>query len=101
MLTLESDIVNIGKIPVGDSTNVELIVKNTGSDTLKISGLGYSCGCTDGEIQNSSIAPNDSGMISLKYKNSEDLDAIEKTIIIENNSEIPFKAVNIRGSAYK
>lgn len=101
VLTLESDTIQIGTVMLGDSVRMEVTLFNSGDDTLSLKHLAMSCGCTKGEFSSQTILPEQSGSIKLEYRNIGDIGAIDKSVVIENNSSIPFKVLRIQGTGTK
>src|SRR5438128_1467584 len=58
------DTVNWGKIGPGTLTRA-LTIKNTGGDTLKISNVKPSCGCTTAPLTHNTLPPGDTATINI------------------------------------
>ena len=100
-LIFEKDTVNIGEIPLGDSTTFRIDVKNAGMDTLEIKNIAFGCGCTVGKIKDKHLGYNQKTVLEVKYVNHGDINNIYKTVILENNSKEPFKILRLLGTSVK
>lgn len=98
VLTLEKDTIQVGTIKRGDSILVSIKVFNSGDDTLKLTDLAMSCGCTKGVFTSNTVIPGQIVSISLEYKNAGDIGSFDKSVVIENNSDNPFKILRIQGT---
>ena len=77
------------------STERFLTLKNIGTDTLTISDVSTSCGCTAALISHDHIAPNDSGILSVTFDAKRYGGRIEKMISM-NTNDTAQKHVNIK-----
>lgn len=96
-IQFEKDTFQLGRITIGDSITVQLLIKNIGKENLNITNIGYGCGCTKGKIQKNTLVESESTSFEFTYKNEVDIDVIDKTIIFETNSSEPFKVLKIIG----
>ncbi|MBI4547372.1 MAG: DUF1573 domain-containing protein [Ignavibacteriae bacterium] len=60
-------------------------LKNIGSETLIISNIGASCGCTGTLMSNDHIAPNDSGILSITFNPGQFTGKVEKGVSFRSN----------------
>jgi hypothetical protein len=58
---------DFGDVPNFTSTKHRVILKNTGTDTLILSEIGTSCGCTATLLSNDHIPPNDSANLDVTF----------------------------------
>ena len=84
------DLVGGGKFAFGDvyaGTIAEkiLTIKNRGNDTLVISNVSASCGCTGTLMSNDRILPGDSGALKVTFNSKTFAGPIEKTISMTTN----------------
>ena len=84
------------KIPIGNSftfgdiimtskVQKNIAIKNTGKDTLVISDVGATCGCTAAMMSNNRIAPKGSGTLSVTFDASRFSGPIEKGVNFHTN----------------
>ncbi len=84
------------KIPTGDkftfgdivmTSKVEksITIKNLGKDTLIISDIGATCGCTAAMMSNNRIAPRESGMLNVTFDASRFSGLVEKGVNFHTN----------------
>jgi hypothetical protein len=94
-------------LDLGDALNFfpkkrSMVIKNTGNDTLIISNVGASCGCTALLLSENHIPPNDSASLLITLNPSQFNGNVEKLISFNTNDktqplvEVKFKANVIR-----
>jgi len=66
-IRLNSAAIDLGPIYHGDIKTVPLIVRNTGTEPLRILGVETSCGCTTAKKSVESIAPGAADTISVSF----------------------------------
>lgn len=87
-----------GTIKVGDTIKREFYLKNLSENSLKIKNLKPSCGCTVAKIKDSIIHKNSYTKITAQYiAESDDVGFIEKSIIIEANTNPAFTVLYLKG----
>ncbi|MBX9783730.1 MAG: DUF1573 domain-containing protein [Chitinophagaceae bacterium] len=90
---------DFGKIPQGKPVTHNFIIENIGKDSLKLSNVQASCGCTTPEWNNASVAPGGNTTIKVGY-NAASEGHFEKMITIYyNNGQA--KQITIKGSVWK
>lgn len=62
-----------------------ITLKNEGTDTLIISNVSSSCGCTAALMSNSHIPPGDSGLLSISFDGKKFSGIIRRTVSFESN----------------
>ncbi|HEV8537479.1 MAG TPA: DUF1573 domain-containing protein [Bacteroidota bacterium] len=75
-----------------------ITLRNVGTDTLTISGVSTSCGCTAALVSNDHIAPGDSGILSVKFDAKSYSGKVEKLVSL-NTNDTTQKHVNIKFAA--
>lgn len=71
--------------------------KNVGTDTLKITQVKTSCGCTAAE-SSKIIAPQKDGQIEVTYNTGANMGKVSKTVyVFSNDVEAPQRSVSIHG----
>jgi len=96
VIKTDEDTYNFGPIKQGDVVTHVFTVRNTGSDTLKISNTQASCGCTTSMIDNKNIAPGGTGQLKAVFNSAGKMGHIVKTIYIYSNDVTnPNKTVQI------
>jgi Protein of unknown function (DUF1573) len=99
-LTLKQTEHDFGKIPQGKPVTYVFEVKNTSKDSLKISNVQASCGCTTPEWeQNKAIAPNGSTKITVGY-NAAAEGPFNKVVTVTYNGT-QSKQLFIKGEVWK
>jgi hypothetical protein len=75
----------LGVIPEDTVVHKTLIVKNSGTDTLRIENVRTSCGCTVAKPASDRVAPSDSMEISVSF-NTKNFDGpVKKEVYFETN----------------
>lgn len=96
IIKTDEDTYNFGPIKQGDVVTHVFIVRNIGTDTLKITNTQASCGCTTSMIDNKNIPPGGSGELKAVFNSAGKMGHIVKTIYIYNNDVTnPNKTVQI------
>jgi hypothetical protein len=71
--------------------------KNVGTDTLKITQVKTSCGCTAAE-SSKIIPPQKDGQIAVTYNTGANMGKVSKTVyVFSNDVEAPQRSVSIHG----
>ena len=89
---------NFGKIPQGKPVFHEFQVRNMGKDSLRISNVQASCGCTTPEWDRSAIAPGAQSVIKVGY-NAAAEGPFSKSVAISANGQE--KIIVISGTVFK
>jgi hypothetical protein len=76
---------DFGEVYSGTTVNRDLILKNTGTDTLVISDISASCGCTGTMMSNDHIMAGDSGILSISFNSKKFSGNIEKAVTLNSN----------------
>jgi hypothetical protein len=98
-LGLKENEYDFGKIPQGKPVTHVFEVVNYGTDSLKISNVAASCGCTTPEWErNKAIEPNGSSEIKVGY-NAASPGTFAKTITITYNDG-QTKVITIKGEVW-
>ena len=71
--------------------------KNVGTDTLKITQVKTSCGCTAAE-SSKIIAPQQDGQIQVTFNTGSNMGKVSKTVyVFSNDVDAPQRSVSIQG----
>jgi hypothetical protein len=97
-LKLKQHDFDFGKIPQGKPVFHEFQVINAGKDSVRISNVQASCGCTTPEWDHSPIAPGKQSVIKVGY-NAATEGAFSKTVTIDANGQQ--KIIVISGTVFK
>jgi hypothetical protein len=99
-LSLKQTEHDFGKIPQGKPVTYVFEVKNAGKDSLRITNVQASCGCTTPEWeQNKAIAPNGTTKITVGY-NAAAEGPFNKVVTITYNAN-QTKQLFIKGEVWK
>lgn len=94
-LVWKSEELNLGKIPQGKPVTVKFEFTNTGKETVIISNVATSCGCTVADYPKNPIPANGKATITTTF-NAAALGAFNKaiTVTFANNET---KVLNLKG----
>ena len=76
---------DLGEISVLSPVTRKLTLKNTGSDTLSITDVSATCGCTGTLMSNDLIPPGDSGILSITFNPRNIRGRAEKAVSMNTN----------------
>ena len=76
---------DLGELYTTKIVTRNLTLKNVGSDTLEISNVSASCGCTGTLMSNDHIAPGKSGTLSISFNSKNIKGSVEKSVSMETN----------------
>ena len=97
---------NFGFVKQGTIVKIEYEFVNSGTDTLKISNIEVTCGCTAGDFPHYPIKPGDSGAIFLTFNTKEKFDRQDRTVDVISNAlnsptKLRFKGVILANKSEK
>jgi hypothetical protein len=95
---LKESAFNFGKIPQGKPVFHEFELVNAGKDSLRISNVQASCGCTTPEWERAAIAPGAKTVIKVGY-NAATEGAFSKDVTVSANGQQ--KLIVISGVVFK
>jgi hypothetical protein len=87
---------DFGSIPEGPKVTTDFVVKNISKDTIVLTRVQASCGCTQPEYTAGKILPGESTIIKAIYNTDGRPNGFEKTLTIY--MEQGSKAVKIKGN---
>ena len=77
---------SLGTISKGDVISHVVTLRNTGKDTLRVSHVDVSCGCTGSMLSSDRIAPGSSGTLSITFNSRNFKGPIHKTVTVNSNA---------------
>lgn len=96
--SIEKDTIDLGILTTYDTVSQTVKITNTGSDTLYISKITASCGCTVPKLTDTIIASGEFASVQVKYKPKDnDTGYFTKSVIFRTNCEEPFKLLRVIG----
>jgi hypothetical protein len=103
-LKIKHPVYNFGSVRQGSTVKIEYEFTNSGTDTLHISNVEVTCGCTVADFPHYPIKPGDSGTILVTFNTKEFLDKTDRTLhVISNASNSPtdirFKGVILKSKS--
>lgn len=87
---------NFGKIPQGKPVTVAFQFKNSGTESLLLTDVKGSCGCTVVDYPHEAIAPGKTGLIKATY-NAANMGAFNKTVTVTANTESAPTQLTLQG----
>lgn len=79
---------NFGDLREGQVVSHDFIIKNIGTDTLVISNVRSSCGCTVAKLKVDKLAPGDSATVTVTFNTHNRKGPQTKYVYIYNNDPI-------------
>ena len=77
---------SIGSVPRGSVVEHELTIQNPGTDTLIISRVDVSCGCTGSMLAKDHIPPGGNGSLQIMFNSKNFHGPIHKTVTVNSNA---------------
>ena len=77
--------IDFGDVYTGLTVKRLVTLKNDGTDTLIISNVSSSCGCTGTLLTHDHIAPNDSGVLEITFNTKKFSGKVDKSISMYTN----------------
>ena len=84
-LVVDEPVYNIGDIYQGESAEHVFVVRNDGSEPLKIESVRSSCGCTAAMMDKNELAPGETAELKAVFNSSRFKGAVSKKIFINSN----------------
>lgn len=82
---------DFGFIPRGAKVTHNFLLKNVGNDTLKITNVRKSCGCTAAPLRKSILPPGDTTLLEVTFNSGSYQGAVSKAVYVESSDPIePF-----------
>ena len=76
---------DMGSVYAGDAVQKIAVIKNTGTDTLRISDIKAQCGCTATMMDEKTLAPNDTGRLSITFNTAGQNGHRSKQVYVMSN----------------
>jgi len=90
-LEISQKVWDFGFIPRGAKVTHNFLLKNVGNDTLKISNVRKSCGCTAAPLRKTTLPPGDTTILEVTFSSGSYQGAVSKAVYVESNDPIePF-----------
>ncbi len=92
-----NDFWDFGSIPIESVVKYDFVFKNVGSDTLLITRVKTTCGCTTAPLSSDRVAPGETAEISASLNTKKLKGTIKKSILIDCNDPInPYLKLTIK-----
>jgi hypothetical protein len=79
--------ISLGTIHRGEIVERKLEVRNTGTDTLEVSSVTASCGCTAAMISSPRLAPGERGTLNITFNSKNFTGDVRKTVTLRSNCD--------------
>ena len=90
-LEISQKVWDFGFIPRGAKVTHDFLLKNVGNDTLKITNVRKSCGCTAAPLHKTVLPPGDTTQLEVTFSSGSYQGPVSKAIYVESNDPIePF-----------
>lgn len=100
-IEFEKNTHDFGVVEEGATPTYEFVFKNIGDDTIVLSSVKPSCGCTSPFWSKDPIAPGNSGKIKVIYNSKGRPGPFNKAVNVVSNAENEHVVVHIRGIVNK
>jgi len=105
-LKIEKPLYKFGFVKQGTIVQIRYAFQNSGSDTLQISDIKVTCGCTVADFPEYPIPPGESGVLHLSFDTLEKYDRQDRTVEVMSNAvnsptELRFKGVILPDKSQK
>ncbi|MCI0404694.1 MAG: DUF1573 domain-containing protein [candidate division Zixibacteria bacterium] len=82
---------DFGFIPRGAKVTHNFLLKNAGNDTLRITNVRKSCGCTAAPLRKTTLPPGDTTQLEVTFSSGSYQGPVSKAVYVESNDPIePF-----------
>jgi hypothetical protein len=82
----ENKTFDFGELLRGTIAEKKVLIKNTGSEVLRLANIEASCGCTGTAPSQRSIPPGQSAVISISFNSRNFTGKVHKTVTIHSNA---------------
>ncbi|WP_018344850.1 DUF1573 domain-containing protein [Cytophaga aurantiaca] len=89
VMSFEEKSFDFGDVKQGQKVTHTFKYKNTGTDTLKISNVVSSCGCTVPKDYEKVVAPGATATITVQFDSTGKMGVVNKTLTILSNAVLP------------
>ncbi|MGE5692640.1 MAG: DUF1573 domain-containing protein [Candidatus Zixiibacteriota bacterium] len=90
---------DFGFIPRGAKVTHNYILKNVGTDTLKITNVRKSCGCTAAPLRKTVLPPGDTTQLEVTFSSGSYQGPVSKAVYVESNDPIePFMDITFQAN---
>jgi hypothetical protein len=98
-MVFETTELDFGELDAGKSVELTFKFKNAGNETLIITNINSSCGCTVPRIEKKEFRPGETGVIPIKFNSRGLKGKIVKTItIVTNDRDNEYTTLKIKGT---
>jgi hypothetical protein len=97
-IIIDTTVYNFGEVPEGAETTHFFKVTNVGTDTLKITDVETSCGCTVPEPKKFNLPPKETTKIKVTFNSRGRVGYNEKSVVVFSNDLVePQKQLLLKG----
>ncbi len=90
-LEISQKVWDFGFIPRGAKVTHNFLMKNVGNDTLRITNVRKSCGCTAAPLRKTTLPPGDTTQLEVTFSSGSYQGPVSKAVYVESNDPIePF-----------
>lgn len=93
----KSEQIDLGNVPQGKPVTITFEFKNTSANSVIITNVKASCGCTATDYTKEPIAPGETASIKATY-NAAAKGAFTKTVTVTTNAEETPKVLSFKGT---
>lgn len=97
MVSVSENAFDHGVIYEGDSVSHQFTFTNSGDATLTINNVEVTCACLSTELGSTSIAPGNSGTITVWFNTEGKMGRQHKIITLNTNATVPVTRFSVMG----
>jgi len=95
-------IFDFGKVKNGEIVNYTFVFTNSGDESLELTDVRPSCGCTTAGVYDRSVGPGKTGNIPIQFNSGNSVGTVGKTVIVICNDPVQTNIVlQIKGTVWK
>ena len=91
-------VIDLGTLNKNDVVTKKVKLYNNSNEVIIIKNVESSCGCTVTKLENKIIKPNNFSTLEINYKAEEEDIKIDKSIVIESNTNSIFDVIYLKGN---
>ncbi|HLP59510.1 MAG TPA: DUF1573 domain-containing protein, partial [Candidatus Deferrimicrobium sp.] len=99
VMKFDKMVIDFGEAEAGKTVDAEFKFENAGKETLVISNISTSCGCTAVKSEKNEYKPGEKGTLPVKFNTQGYTGAVSKSITVTiNNKDNPYVRLELKGN---
>jgi hypothetical protein len=101
-IQFETPVYDFGKVKAGDAIKYSYVFTNIGTETLYLTNVQPSCGCTAAGEWTRKVEPGQTGKIPIQFNSANFNGLVLKTVsVTSNDREKPLQTLQLKGAVWK